>query len=50
MKNKKDLEAVANFLEKISYTTPSGEVLRGEEGALKFISLFFPEENEHPDG
>jgi hypothetical protein len=41
---------IANFLDKSPYTTPSGEVLSGEEGALKFISLFFPEEYEHPDG
>jgi hypothetical protein len=38
------LKVIADFLEKSPYTTPAGEVLSGREGALKFVSLFFPDE------
>jgi hypothetical protein len=44
--DEKDWGFFVDYLNKNPYTTPDGRVLSGEEGALEFIRLFFPEEVE----
>lgn len=44
--NPEYIDFLAKMLETNPYTTPHGEVLHGQEGAIRFIELFFPEELE----
>jgi hypothetical protein len=42
----KNLDFIIDFLARNPYTTPDGRVLTGEDGALEFIEMFFPDEAE----